>query len=58
MVGCSKIGRITNSAAKFDRLEWVCVIKGDKFSDEIRALRLQPKMKFEIPGIEGATSVH
>ena len=58
VVGRIESRRVTDGATKLDWFERTSMIRGNEFSDEIRALRLQPRMEKETSSIEGATGIH
>ena len=58
MVVGDKFCRITDSTAKLDRLKRIGIVKGNEIGDDVGSDGFQPKMEWQIAGIEGAAGVH
>jgi hypothetical protein len=58
VVSCIEIGGVADRTTEFDGFERVGVVEGNEFSDEIRALGLEPEMKEKKTSIEGTASIH
>ena len=58
MIGGVKIRGITNCTAKFNWFKRVRVIKRDKFGNEVRALRFEPKVEEKETGVKSTTRIH